>query len=47
MGMKEGAKSGALGAAAAFSVPFAKCMDMSRQNLRVLNRTPTEDKARW
>jgi hypothetical protein len=32
-------------AAAAFSVPFAKCMDTSRQNLMVMDRTPVEDTA--
>jgi hypothetical protein len=32
MGMKEGAKSGALGAAAAFSVPFAKCRDVPAES---------------
>jgi hypothetical protein len=34
-------------AAAAFSVPFAKCMDASRQNLRVMDSAPIEDTARW
>jgi hypothetical protein len=32
-----------IGVAAAFSVPFAKCMDTSQRNLRVMDRTPIED----
>ena len=36
-----------IGAAAAFSVPFVKCMATSRKNLRVMDRTPIEDMARW
>jgi transcriptional regulator GlxA family with amidase domain len=30
-----------------FLVPFAMCMDMSRQNLWVMDRTPIEYTARW
>ena len=33
-------------AAAAFSAPFAKCTDTSRQNLSAMDRTPI-DTARW
>ena len=34
-------------AAAAFSAPFAKCTDTSRQNLRAMDKTRIEDMARW
>jgi AraC-like DNA-binding protein len=45
--VKQIARRSVIGAAAAFSVPFAKCMDTSRQNLRVMDRTPIEDTAKW